>query len=71
MEKQIRFSGVDCPHCAEKIEKKIKKIKGVKSVTVNFLAQKMIINANEEDMTTIIKEIEEISRKIEKEFCIL
>ncbi len=71
MEKQIRFSGVDCPHCAEKIEKQIKKIKGVKSVTVNFLAQKMIINANEEDMTTIIKEIEEISRKIEKEFCIL
>lgn len=71
MEKQIRFTGIDCAHCAEKIEKKINKIKGVESATVNFLAQKMIIKANEEDMDNIIKEIEAVSRKIEKEFCIL
>lgn len=71
MEKQIRFTGIDCPHCAEKIEKKINKIKGVESAQINFLAQKITINANEEDMDSIIKEIEVIARKVEKEFEIL
>lgn len=71
MQKQIRFSGIDCPHCAERIENKIKKIKGVENVQVNFLAQKILLTANEEEMDTIIEEIKSIAKKIEKDFCIL
>lgn len=71
MEKQIRFIGIDCPHCAEKIEKKINKIEGIESAQINFLAQKINLVAKEEDMDKIIKEIEEVARKVEKDFQIL
>lgn len=71
MEKQIRFTGIDCPHCAEKIEKKINKIEGVESAQINFLSQKINLVAKEEDMENIIKEIEEVARKVEKDFQIL
>lgn len=71
MTKQVRFQGIDCPHCAEKIEKKVNKIKGVNKIQINFLSQKMIIDASDEDIENIINEITIIAKKIEKDFCII
>lgn len=71
MTTQIRFSGIDCPHCAEKIEKKLNKIKGVNSIKINFLIQKMVIDTEVENLDDIINEIILISKKVEKDFCIL
>lgn len=71
MTTQIRFTGIDCPHCAEKIEKKVNKIKGIKNITINFLAQKIIIDTNESNIDAIIDEITKIAKKVEKDFAIL
>ena len=47
MKKSFVIEELDCAHCAAKIEEEIKKIEGVNSVSVNFLAQKMTIDAQD------------------------
>lgn len=48
MMKQIYIlKGLDCASCALKLEKKIQKIDGVESCQINFLAEKMTIDLND------------------------
>ena len=51
MKKTIKLLDLDCGHCADKIQNAVKKIDGVTSVSVNFLGQKMVLEA-------LIKQIE-------------
>ena len=46
MTKVYKLEGLDCAHCAGKMETKISKLKGVDDVNVDFLTQKMIVDAN-------------------------
>ena len=39
---------LDCANCAAKMEEAVKKIDGVKFASVNFLAQKMTLEADDE-----------------------
>ena len=43
MKKIYKMENLDCANCAAKMENKISKISGVEAVTVNFFAQKMIL----------------------------
>ena len=54
-----------CANCAAKIEEKIAKLDGVESVTVNFLTEKMILNAEEMKLAEIKAQVEKIVHKIE------
>ena len=45
MKKTIKLLDLDCGHCADKIQNAVKKIDGVTSVSVNFLGQKMVLEA--------------------------
>ena len=65
MKKSFVIEELDCAHCAAKIEEEIKKIEGVNSVSVNFLAQKMTIDANDEKFDEILKKAVEICKKVE------
>lgn len=67
MQKQLRFTGLDCPHCAEKLEKALNQIKDVDKVVVNFMASKLIIECQEEKLDEVIEEIKSVSKKVEKE----
>ena len=49
MRKEIILKGLTCVGCANKIEKEIKNISKVKSVNMDFVASKLIIQADEED----------------------
>lgn len=47
--KQIYIiKGLDCANCALKLERKIQKIDGVESCQINFLAEKMTIDLNDD-----------------------
>lgn len=63
MTKTYKLEGIDCANCLAKMERKISKLKGVKSVSSNFFAEKMTIEADEE----FIDEIEEAASKIVKQ----
>lgn len=44
MKKIIKIKGLDCAHCASKLEEIIKKTEGITDAKVNFLLEKAIIN---------------------------
>ncbi len=65
MKKTFLMEDLDCANCAAKMEEGIKKIEGVKSATVSFLAQKMVIEADEENFDSIMKQVVKICKKVE------
>ena len=65
MKTKFIIKGIDCANCAAKIEDKISKLEGVESVTVNFLTEKMILNAEESKLGEIKEQIEKFVHKIE------
>ena len=62
---------IDCAVCAAKVEEAIRKIDGVKEVRVNFMTQKMIIEADDARFEEVIKEALKVAKKIEPDFCII
>lgn len=54
MNKIIKISGLDCANCARELEEEIEKISGVESVTVDFMAQKVIVDCAEETLEKVV-----------------
>lgn len=71
VKKTFRLEDLDCAHCAAKMEDGIRKLQGVNEVSINFLAQKMIIEADEERFDDIMKQVVKICKKIEPDCRIL
>ena len=47
MNSVIKISGLDCANCARELEEEIAKIKGVSAVSVDFMAQKVVVEAED------------------------
>ena len=62
---------VDCANCAAKVENAIKKIDGVNDCTINFMTQKMILDADDARFDEIAKEALKVGKKIEPDFCVI
>lgn len=61
MKKTFKLLDLDCAHCAAKIEDSVRKIEGVAGAEVNFLNQKMVLEADQEiaeKAVTLIRKIE-------------
>ena len=54
MKKVFKLEGLDCAHCAAKIEEKISKLEGVKSVVINFMTTKMTLESIDENFEEIV-----------------
>ncbi len=65
MKKKLKVINVCCANCAAKMEERIRKIDGVKAASMNFLTQKLILEAEDERFDEIIKEADACIRKIE------
>lgn len=65
MKIKAKLHDLCCANCAAKIEEKISALDGVESVTVNFILEKMILNADENKIDDIKVQIEKIVHKIE------
>lgn len=66
MQKKFKIE-VDCANCAAKMENAIKKIDGVNSVSISFMAQKMIIDADETRLDAIMKEVVKACKKVDSD----
>ena len=64
MRKRYKFV-VDCANCAAKVEAAVKKIDGVNDATVNFMAQKLVLDADDARFDEILKEVEAVAKKVE------
>ena len=65
MKKKFALSEIDCANCAAKIEAAINKIDGVNEATVNFMAQKRTIDADDERFDEILDEAQKVIKKVE------
>ena len=64
-EKTIKLLDLDCGHCADKIQNAVKKIDGVTSVSVNFLGQKMVLEAPDDQFDAVLAEAKTLIKQIE------
>ena len=66
MQKKFKME-VDCANCAAKMEEAAKKVDGVKNVSISFMAQKMVIEADDESFHDIMKEDIIDRKKVEQD----
>ena len=71
MKKVYKLQDLECANCAAKMEKAIAKLDGVQSVRVNFMTQKMTLEADDERFETLINEAQKVIHKFEQDCMIL
>ena len=70
MKKKFNLEDLDCANCAAKMEEAIKKIDGVNNASVNFITQKMMVDADDEKFEAIMDEVVKVCKKVEPE-CVI
>ena len=62
---KLNLKGLDCAHCAEKIEKRVNDLKEVEIANLNFSVGKLVVNTNEDDKNIVINKIKSIIKELE------
>ena len=71
MKKTFKLIDLDCANCAAKMETGIKKLPGVHDAAVNFLTQKMTVDAEDAQFDEIMQQVVKVCRKIEPDCTIV
>lgn len=70
MKKIFKLTDLDCANCAAKMEDAINKIDGVNTASVNFMTQKLTLDADEGSFDKILEQIIKACKKIEPD-CVI
>ena len=65
MKKACKIRELDCAHCAQEIEEAASKVAGVNKVRVNFLSERMTLDAEDARFDAVLDEIKKIVKTIE------
>ena len=65
MKKTYKMQDLDCANCAAKMERSVEKIDGVKSVSISFMTQKMVIEAEDDRFEEIMDQVVKVCKKVE------
>ena len=71
MKKIFILEDLDCAHCAQKIEDAVSKLEGVEKSTVTFLTHKLVLEAADDKMDGLAKEVKKIVKKIEPDVTVV
>ena len=66
--KKVYKVEVDCANCAAKVENALKKVNGVNDVSINFMTQKMIIDIDDSNFDSVLRDVEKTAKKVESDF---
>ena len=55
MKKSFKIRELDCGHCAQEIEEAAAKIAGVNKVRVNFLSERMTLDADDDKFDAVLE----------------
>ena len=66
MKKKFKMEDLDCANCAAKMDALIKKIPGVHDASMNFLTQKLTLDAEDERFDEILAEAQKCCDKVDK-----
>jgi len=70
MKKAYKLVDLGCANCAAKMERAILKIRGVQSASIQFMAGRLVIEAEEADLDRILAEAGRVIARIEPQ-CII
>lgn len=65
MRKIYRMKNLECANCAAKMERLIGKLDGVDAVEISFMAQKIILDADEARLSAILEQAKACVKRIE------
>ncbi len=65
MKKVFKLEGLDCAHCAAKIEERVSKLEGVRSVVINFMTTKMTLESIDENIGEVVEKVKKLINEIE------
>lgn len=65
MKKNYKLEDLDCANCAAKMERAIAKLDGVTYANVNFMSQRLTIDADDERFEEIMDAVERTCKKVE------
>ena len=60
MKKAFKIRELDCAHCAQEIEDAASKVAGVNKVRVNFLSERMTLDAEDARFDEIVAETDAV-----------
>ena len=67
MKKHYKFE-IDCANCAAKIETAVKELPGVTNASISFMAQKMMLEADDDKFDAVLQEAVKVAKKVEPDF---
>ena len=61
MKKQFKLDEIDCANCARELQDELAKLEGVKSVSVNFMTQKLTLEADDTEFDEVLDRVVEFT----------
>lgn len=65
MKQQLRLIGLDCAHCAAKIERAVQELPGVSSASLNFLTGRLTVEGEEQALAELFDYTVRLVRRYE------
>ena len=65
MRKTFKLDEIDCANCARKLQDAIAKVDGVSSVSINFITQKMTLEADDARFDDVLGEVVRLTAGLE------
>ncbi|MBO4211193.1 MAG: heavy-metal-associated domain-containing protein [Oscillospiraceae bacterium] len=66
MKKKFQMENLDCANCAAKMETLIQNIPGVRSASMNFMTQKLTLEADDDRFEEILEEAQRCCDKVDR-----
>ena len=71
MKKKFKLEDLCCANCAAKMEAGIQKIAGVQNANINFMMQKLTVEAEDDVFDQVMEEVVKVCKKIEPDCTIV
>ncbi len=65
MRKSFKLVDLDCANCAQKMEDAARKVDGVQAVTVNFMLQKLTLEADDARFEEVLRQVVKVMKRVE------
>ena len=71
MKKAFKLDEIDCANCARELQEGLAKLEGVTTVSVNFMTQKLTLEAADEDFDNVLDAVVKLTAEVEPDCEIL
>ena len=65
MRKSFRLDEIDCANCALKLQDALARVDGVRSVSVNFMTQKLTLEAEDARFDAVLDQVVKTAARVE------